>query len=183
MLRNKSARCVLILLAFASGLAAREPPQEPAPEIRISRAAGPIEVDGVLGDPGWNGASRIDTFYEIIPGDNVEPNVKSVAWLAYDDQFLYAAFEFSDPDPKSIRAPYDDRDVVPSYTDYGGLILDTRNDGKTAFEFLVNPRNVQYDAINNDASGEDSSPDFFWDSAARIGAAGWTLEIRIPFSS
>ena len=76
-----------------------------------------------------------------------------------------------------------DRDEVPSYTDYGGIILDTRNDGKTAAMFLANPRGIQYDAISSDASGEDNSPDFYWDSAARIGADGWTLEIRIPFSS
>jgi hypothetical protein len=62
-------------------------------------------------------------------------------------------------------------------------MLDTRNDGKTAMEFLANPRGVQYDAITNDSSGEDSSPDFYWDSAARITPTGWTLEIRIPFSS
>ncbi|HEV8577601.1 MAG TPA: DUF5916 domain-containing protein [Thermoanaerobaculia bacterium] len=179
-MRILSACCVLI---FTSALGAQEPPPEPAPELHISRATGPIEVDGALGDPGWSHASRIDTFYEITPGDNVEPNVKTVAWIAHDDRYFYAAFEFSDPDPKSIRAPFDDRDVVPSYTDYGGLILDTRNDGKSATLFLVNPRNIQYDAITSEASGEDSSPDFFWDSAARIGADGWTLEIRIPFSS
>ena len=180
MLRNLRLCLLPILLAVAgSALGAQENPQE----IHISRATGPIEVDGSLGDPGWKDASRIETFYETNPGDNVEPKVKTVAWLAYDDRFFYAAFEFSDPDPKSIRAPYDDRDVVPSYTDYGGVILDTRNDGKTATLFLVNPRNIQYDAITSDASGEDPSPDFFWDSAARIGSAGWTLEIRIPFSS
>ena len=48
---------------------------------------------------------------------------------------------------------------------------------------MVTPRNIQYDAIADDASGEDSSPDFFWESATRITARGWTLEIRIPFSS
>ena len=72
---------------------------------------------------------------------------------------------------------------MPSYTDYGGVILDTRNDGKTAILFLANPRGIQYDAITNDTSGEDSSPDFYWDSAARITPTGWTLEMRIPFSS
>ena len=35
----------------------------------------------------------------------------------------------------------------------------------------------------DDASGEDSAPDFFWDSAARLNNHGWTLEIRIPFTS
>jgi hypothetical protein len=49
--------------------------------------------------------------------------------------------------------------------------------------FLANARGIQYDAINSDAAGEDSSPDFFWDSAARITKEGWVLEMRIPFSS
>lgn len=42
---------------------------------------------------------------------------------------------------------------------------------------------IQYDALSSDVSGEDSSPDFFWDAAARITATGWVLEIRVPFSS
>ena len=39
------------------------------------------------------------------------------------------------------------------------------------------------DSVLDDASGEDSAPDFFWDSAARLNDRGWTLEIRIPFTS
>ena len=47
----------------------------------------------------------------------------------------------------------------------------------------MTPHNIQYDAITDDSSGEDSSPDFFWESATAITEHGWTLEIRIPFSS
>lgn len=49
---------------------------------------------------------------------------------------------------------------------------------------FVTARNVQYDAIQDDGgNGEDSSPDFFWDSATKIHERGWSVEIRIPFSS
>src|SRR5436190_25300 len=41
------------------------------------------------------------------------------------------------------------------------------------------PVDVWFDTNGN----EDSSPDFFWDSAARITPTGWTLEMRVPFSS
>jgi hypothetical protein len=57
------------------------------------------------------------------------------------------------------------------------------NTGRTGLEFFVSPGNVQYDAVDDDASGENASPDFFWDSAARVTDHGWTLEMRIPFSS
>ncbi|HET7745649.1 MAG TPA: DUF5916 domain-containing protein, partial [Vicinamibacteria bacterium] len=151
--------------------------------LTIGRAAGPIAVDGRLDDAGWKGVSAVETWYETNPGDNVPPPVKNIGYLAYDDRFLYAAFEFEDPEPGKIRAPLGDRDNVPGDTDYGGIIVDPRNTGRTAIMFLANPRGIQYDAVSDDASGEDSSPDYFWDSAGRITEKGWTLEIRVPFSS
>jgi hypothetical protein len=153
--------------------------------VRIARATGPIVVDGDLSDPAWRDAEPITTWYETNPGDNVPPKVGNLARLAYDDRYLYAAFEFDDPDPASIRAPYADRDVVDSTTDYGGIILDPEFDKRSAILFLANPRGIQYDAINADVNGgsEDNAPDWFWDSAGRIGERGWTLEIRIPFAA
>jgi uncharacterized protein DUF5916 len=152
--------------------------------MRISRAAGRIVIDGDISDEGWRTATRIDKWYEGNPGDNTEPKVRNVGWVTYDDRALYAAFEFEDPNPGAIRAPYSDRDDISGGgTDYAGVILDARNTGHTGVLFLVTPRNVQYDSVLDDSSGEDSSPDFFWESASKITERGWTLEIRIPFSS
>jgi hypothetical protein len=176
----------MVLLACAATgpvRAARADTLPPKPSVTIQRAAEPITIDGDLSDAGWKGIEPITTWYETNPGDNTPPRVKNVAWLAYDDRFLYAAFEFEDPHPDQIRAPLGDHDAVRSPTDYGGIIVDSRADGKTAQMFLANPRGVQYDAVTSDATGEDNSPDFFWDSAGKITATGWTLEIRVPFSS
>ena len=152
--------------------------------LRIGRLTGPVTIDGDLSDPAWARAERVDRWYETNPGDNVEPQVRSVGYLAYDDRFFYAAFDFEDPSSSQIRAPLSDRDNVSgNATDYAGVILDTRNDGRTAVLLLATPRGVHYDADSDDASGEDESPDYFWDSAARITERGWTLEIRVPFSS
>jgi hypothetical protein len=140
-------------------------------------------VDGDLSDPGWQGARKVETWYETNPGDNTPPKVGNVGYLTYDDRFLYAGFRFLDPQISRLRAPYADRDNVSSSTDYGGIILDTQNEGKRAILFLANPRGIQYDAITDDASGEDSSPDWFWDAAGKVGTDGWQLEIRVPFSS
>lgn len=191
MLSRKAKLCLLILLYLLALLVARTltgehpaAPQPGIPEIRISRAAGAITIDGDLSDPGWRGATRVDTWYEINPGDNVPPKVKSVGYLTYDEKFLYAGFEFFDPDPSKIRAPYGDRDNVPSYTDYGGIIVDTRNDGRTGLLLLANPRGIQYDAVSDDATqNEDSSLDLYWETAAKITKDGWVLEMRVPFSS
>ncbi len=173
-----------VVAALSIGIVAAEDTPYSPPPIAISRATGPIVIDGDISDPAWKDAQPITKWWETNPGDNVEPKVKNVAWLVYDEKYLYAAFEFDDPEPKKIRAPFADRDNVDSTTDYGGIILDPENDRKTAILFLANPRGIQYDAMNSDTNGnEDSSPDWFWDSAARINDRGWTLEIRIPFSS
>ena len=177
------AAAVLALALLAAPPAAAEPPPEAVAPVEIRRVRSAIAIDGDLADPGWTEAARVETWYETNPGDNLPPKQKNVAWLGYDDQFLYAAFEFEDPEPHRIRAPLADRDEVPSTTDYGGVIVDATNDGKTAQMFLANPRGIQYDAISSDAAGEDSAPDFYWDSAGRITPRGWALEMRIPFSS
>src|ERR1700720_3310570 len=100
---------LLVSLALsAAPLSAAAPDQ--GPPIAVSRAKGPIVVDGDLSDPGWQGATKVSTWYETNPGDNTEPEVANVGYLAYDEKFLYAAFEFADPAPDKIRAPYGDRD-------------------------------------------------------------------------
>jgi hypothetical protein len=152
--------------------------------IHVTRATGPISIDGVLGDQGWRDATRIDKWYDVNPGDNTEPPVKSTGYLTYDDRFFYVALDFEDPDPSAIRAPLGDHDAISGNSmDFGGIFIDPLNSGRTAVEFFVTPRNVQFDAITDDASGENASPDFFWDSAASITTRGWTVEMRIPFST
>ncbi|HEX4824016.1 MAG TPA: DUF5916 domain-containing protein [Candidatus Polarisedimenticolaceae bacterium] len=172
------------VVALSCGVLRAAAPAEPPYTVKIARATGPIVVDGDLSDAAWKDCAPIDKWWETNPGDNIEPKVRNVGRMTYDDRYLYIGLEFDDPDPKKIRAPYADRDNVDSTTDYGGIILDADYDKKTAILFLANPRGIQYDAINSDANGsEDNAPDWFWDSAAKINDHGWTLEIRIPFSS
>ena len=172
-------------LFFASvSLLGQEKPQEKN-VTRITRATGPITIDGKLDEPAWQNATKFETWYETNPGDNIAPKWKTVGYVTYDDHFFYCAIDSFDPDPTSIRSAYADHDGISgNIDDYAGPIIDTRNDGKTGYLFLVNAHNVQYDAVTDDTSGnEDSSPDFFWDSETKIDAHGWTVEMRIPFSS
>lgn len=176
--------CLLAVSLFGLAASANGQPSRPGATLHVTRTATPIRVDGDLSDEGWRTATRVETWYETMPGDNGEPSVKSVGYLAYDDRFFYIAFEFEDPNPSAIRAPLGDRDSIRgSRMDFGGVLLDPLNTGRTAYEFYVSPRNVQYDSVTDDASGQNAAPDFFWDSAARITAQGWALEIRIPFST
>ena len=165
-------------------LVARADAPPPPPPMEVHHSTAPIVVDGDLGDAGWRDAARIDRFYETNPADNTPPKVKTTAWLTYDDKYFYIGVRCDDPDPSKIRAPYVERDAVIGTDDNIAVLLDTRNDKKSAIELRVNPRGIQADAIYNDANGnEDFSPDFFYDTAAKIDDHGWSAEYRIPFSS
>lgn len=190
----RAGLAVALVLAMISVAAADSPDAAPPaaqPAVRanapstlhIARISEAIDIDGSLGEPAWKSASRVDTWYETNPGDNTEPRIKNVGYLAYDDEYLYAGFEFEDPQPDDIRSPIRDRDNVPRDHDYGGVIIDPSDTGRTAIEMLVNARGVQYDAVYDDNGNEDTSPDFYWDAATQIRDHGWTLEIRVPFSS
>jgi hypothetical protein len=177
-------RAALAILTLFGGLPALGAEPGLPPPLAVPRASALISIDGDLGDPGWKGAAVIDSFWETQPGNNVSPKVKTTAWVTYDDRYFYIAVKCDDPDPRKIRAPYVDRDNVIGTDDNVAIFLDTRNDRRSAVELRVNPRGIQGDAVFNDANGnEDFSPDFFYDSAARITADGWQAELRIPFST
>ena len=77
---KRAVTAALCTMGAAAGLGAAtdEPP------LVIRRTAGEIVVDGRLDDAGWRDAAPITTWYETRPGDNVEPKVANVAYLAYD---------------------------------------------------------------------------------------------------
>jgi len=153
-------------------------------ELTIPRMQASIVVDGDLSDSGWSSAARVEHFVEYMKSDNAEPPVKTVARIAYDAAFVYVAFEAKDPHPDQIRAPYVDRDKLLEDQDWVEVLLDTRDEHRAAMGFRVNARGIQADSNFDDTiTTEDFSPDYFFESAARVTPDGWSAEIRIPLST
>ncbi len=170
-----------LIVLCARALLAQEPVP---PKMSLSRITQPILVDGDLSDPGWSEATVIDTFYEFTPGDGTVPAVRTIARVGLDDRFFYASFWCEEPDPRKIRAPYVDRDGVTDLQDYVGILLDVDNAHRSAVDFWIGPNGIQTDTILTESPfGEDAAPDFFWESAGRVGADSWTVEVAIPLSS
>ena len=155
---------------------------EPEPH-EVFRATSPITIDGRLDEPAWESAFSLTLDYEFEPGDNIAPPVATRFFITYDEDRLYVAFRAEDPEPEKIRARLADRDTIDS-DDLVGVIIDTFNDARRAYEFLVNPLGVQMDLTRDDVNDQlDTSWDAIWHSAGRITPEGFVTEMAVPFSS
>ncbi len=152
------------------------------PSIHVTRANGPISIDGDLNDPGWRGAAVADGFAEVLPGDQVKPGVESKAMITYDDKNLYVALIARDNNPEEIRVSLRERDTIWR-DDYFGIMLDTYGDGSWGYEFFVNPLGVQGDLRQQGNGDEDMAFDQIWESEGRVTQDGYQVEIAIPFAS
>jgi len=178
------ALAALAVLCAPSFLSAAQQPEDAKPKLKLARITTPIHVDGDLSDEGWKEATVVDLAYEINPGDNIPPPVKTVARIGYDDRFFYVSFWCQDPDISKLRAPFVDRDGINDDQDYVGVLLDVENTNHSAIDFWIGPTGIQADSVFNEGTfNEDFGPDYFWESAGRIGADGWSVEVAIPLSS
>jgi len=148
----------------------------------LPRTGAEITIDGVMDDAAWADAIAISVDIETRPGENTPAPVHTVAYLIEDGEYLYVAFDAKDPEPHKVRAFLRDRDSAWN-DDFVGIVIDTYGDERRAFEFFVNPLGVQMDLTNDDVSkNEDDSWDAIWESAGRIGADGYVVEIQIPLN-
>jgi hypothetical protein len=148
----------------------------------IPAATGPITVDGAVTEGQWETALKLELNYEVRPGENTPPPVRTEVFLVYDDRALYVAFKAYDNTPSAIRARYRDRDNAFN-DDWVGILLDTFNDERRAYEFFSNPLGVQMDMFMDDVSGnEDNAWNAIWESKGRITETGYEVEFAIPFT-
>ncbi len=146
----------------------------------------PPKIDGVLDDPVWEGeALIIEDFLQFSPEEKGVPTHRTVAYLGYDRKYLYMAFRCYDAEFEKIRASVTQRDNVME-DDWIIIFLDTFNEKRRAFAFILNPFGIQLDAIRIEEGGSDNM-DSSWDtvffSNGKIDELGYSIEMAIPFKS
>ena len=142
------------------------------------------KIDGELSEKIWSKATKFTLDYNINPGDNSPAPVKTEIMLYENGKSLFVAFIAHDPDPSKIRSYFRDRDTM-FQDDFVGIVIDTFNDERRAYEFFVNAYGVQGDLIKDDTQGgsEDSNWDAIWNSAGVITDTGYIVEMEIPFNA
>src|SRR5688572_228918 len=170
---------VALLLAAVSDLRAQT-----RQEFHVERTAQPPTIDGVLDDELWkqNALPLGDWIsYNPLRGDRMSMQLRTEVRIAYDDRNLYFAFHCFDSEPDKIRTNISRRDSVFN-DDWIALSLDSAGTGQTAYHLFINPSGVQMDALNT-SSGERFEADVLWDSAGKVTADGYVVEIKLPLQT
>ena len=188
-MRSNRQRCAAshlilpILLIVSPAIASAQTASATAPPLRATRLTTPPVIDGALDDEAWTGAPLPTgkwLSYNPLHGESVPQD--TTVWVGYDRDALYFAFRCDDPDPAGIKTSITRRDNIWS-DDWVGFSLDALGNGQVSYHLLVNPSGIQLDMINTPSGFEDTSPDWVWQSAGRITATGYAVEIRLPLQT
>lgn len=172
---------VLFFTAPVHGLKVITGPGPGTPH-RVPTVTSKVKVDGILDEAAWQKALVLELKYEVEPGENIKAPVKTEVLLISGSNQLFAAFRAYDPNPSQIRARLTDRDNIFN-DDHVGIFLDTFNDSRKAFGFLVNPHGIQADQYAISENLQNYEWDAIWGSAGKITKEGYIVEMAIPFNS
>ena len=179
----RTRRAGLIIPCLLAALPAVAAPAEDRPRLELKRVATPPTIDGRLDDEAWQGTTLPLTewlTYNPLNGEKLTQQTEVRA--GYDERYLYFAFHCVDPEPDKVRSTISRRDNMFD-DDWVGLSLDSVGNGQSSYDLFVNPAGVQGDILTTPSAGENSAPDFVWDSAGRRTPEGYDVEMRIPLTT
>ena len=149
--------------------------------VKAFKVSTPPVIDGILDEPVWKSAPVFTDFKSFIPDFGKVLPQKTTAWVAYDEENLYFAFDCQDSEPDKIKANVSARDAIFK-DDWICLNIDSRFDQQAIYAFYVNPLGIQMDT-RFAAGKEDPSIDLVWYSAGRLDDHGYYVEVQIPLKS
>jgi hypothetical protein len=153
----------------------------PRPHLRAVRTPTPPRIDGRLDDPVWRLAIPSDHFVQHYPDEGAPPTERTVVRALYDDKNLYFGV-----DCWQLHAPITrrlQRRDGPLPSDGVWIVIDSRNDHRTAFHFSVNAAGSLYDGIVYDDTSFSSDWDAVWEAKVANTEHGYSIEFRIPLAS
>ncbi len=154
------------------------------PSIRARLTATPIDVDGILDEPGWQLADSTTGFTLNLPRVGYPASERTVVRILYDDERLYIGATMYDSEPDRLTISGLEQDFQTHNSDLFGLSIDTYWDKQNAFLFAVNPAGAIFDAqVFNDSRYTNRAWEGVIYAKTSVHDYGWTAEIAIPFTT
>jgi hypothetical protein len=148
----------LLALAIATHAAAQARPVSVSAASHVATAARATEaptIDGdVAGDPAWQAATPITSFWQEQPDEGQPASEKTEVRVIFTADTLYVGVILFDTDPGGIVVSDARRDAPMDDTDSFQMIVDTYRDRQNGFVFGTNPAGIEYDGqVSNEGQG------------------------------
>ncbi len=181
---------MLVLLVLAPLASAQSPggskPDTASPMANAVRREAPITIDGRLDEAAWQAAAASTRFTQSQPNEGSPASLSTEVRVLFDDEALYIGARLAQPG--GVVAPLARRDQLLDADGNNGsfnslttdklvIRLDPYHNHLDDVWFEINPAGAKGDQFNGDPSWDP-----IWEAAAQVDAAGWTAEMRIPFS-
>ena len=115
------------------------------------------------------------------PVEGAAPSESTAVFVAYDDDAVYIAARLYDSAPDSILARLGRRDAG-IHADEFTFYVDSYHDRRSGFYFALNAAGTLSDGVLYNDDWDDNTWDGVWEGRAAIDSAGWSVEMRIPYS-
>lgn len=159
-----------------------EVPGQSPEGLRIHKAEGAIELDGVLDEAAWRSAQVAVDFSKQFPVDTGLAEARTEVLLTFDERFLYIGVVCWQ-DRADYTVPSLKRDFPNGTSDGINILLSPSRDGLNGFLFSLNPLNVQREALIDNGTTLSFEWDNRWASAVTNHDDHWVAEIAIPFKT
>ncbi len=151
-------------------------------ELKATRSATPVKIDGVLDDAVWKNATPATGFVQSEPREGQPATEQTEVYVAYDDNNLYIAAYLHDAEVGRAIVADIRKDFNEANQDDFEVILDTFHDRRNGYVFITNPAGGRVDRqVANEGREVNSSWDAIWEVRTQTLQDGWTVEMRIPF--
>jgi hypothetical protein len=148
------------------------------PHVRAGHLDHPPRIDGRLDDEVWAAVPVTAAFTQKFPREGQPPSEPTAVRIGYDEDAIYLAFSCVQR-TAAVRNRLTRRDRQLE-SDWVAVSLDTRRDGKSAFDFRVNAAGVLIDSIRFNDTESSADWDENWQAEASLTSDGWSAEMRIP---
>jgi hypothetical protein len=157
--------------------------QDARPTVRAARATTPILLDGKLDEGAWQQAPAATTFTQALPDEGRPATERTEVRFLFDRDALYVGARMYDTRGASgVASQLFRRDGDFETGDFLQIVFDTFHDHLGRTRLMVNPAGVKGDELGLGSANLDDAWDPVWDAVTTIDSAGWTAELRIPFS-
>jgi hypothetical protein len=145
----------------------------------------PISVDGALDEGFYRTVQPSADFIQIEPDDGAPATEKTEMWVGFDHDMVYLTFRCWESRMDQVVAKEMRRDNTAIWggDDVVVFYLDTFNDGRNGFQFVINSIGGRGDGQASNDGAYNGDFNMIWDVATGRFDGGWIIEAAVPFKS